>query len=263
MKIENLHQPYIFKNTNDKINIIVSELTDNTLTFQFGEYTSFEDSWKLHLLDENYNKSVINTPKNINHHGNIYEVIAECNGYIEDNTISYVIGGFNEELSHYYHFLVKGNYDFATNTVSNLELLDNFRTGFYKKMDLYSVRENTKLLINSTLLFDFEPYLLGVTRIIPMYGHNKILVTGIITTEQKTFGNITLVYDTDSNSVTKLQTNDTDMIYKSSIYDYENVKLMAYTDKVYTTTNNLRSQLTQTNYDYNLNVDSDFILNEL
>lgn len=263
MKIDNLHQPYIFNNVDNKINIIVSEYTPNILTFNYGEYTSTEDGWKLHLLDENYNKTIINTPKTISHNGYVFDVIAECNGYIDGDNISYVIGGFSEKASLYTHFLVTGKYNFTTNSVSNLEYLENHRTGFYKNMDIYSIFINTKLFKNTIELFDFKDHVLGITRIIPMYGHNKILVTGTIVTEIKTISHITLVYNVDSNSVTKLQTSDTDRVYKSSIYDYNNVKLMVYTDKMFNSNNSFKSQLTQTNSDYTLNVESDFILTEI
>lgn len=263
MNIINQHQPYIFKNQNNEINIIVSEFMGNGITFEFGDYVTSEDRWKLHLLNSNFVKTIINTPETLTYNGIIYDVIAECNGYIEDNNISYVIGGFDKLNSYYRYYLVSGKFNSITNTVYDLEVLGSYRTGFYKQNDVYTIM-NTKIIKNNLPLdINLDEYLISIVRIIPMYEHNKILVTGI----DDTISNITLLCDVDLNTIKKITTPNTDNIYKSSIYDFDNVKLMAYTDKVFSSSdssdNSGRFELNQTNYDYNLTIESDFILNEL
>jgi hypothetical protein len=260
MNITNQHQPYIFKNQNNEINIIVSEFMGVGISFKYGDYISSEDKWKLHLLDSNFTKTIINTPETLTYNSITYDVIAECNGYIEDNKISYVIGGFDNLNLNYMYYLVTGDFDIITNTVSNLEVLGNYRTGFYKQNDVYTNFNNKIVKNNLPLNINLEPHITLIVRIIPMYGHNKILITGL---DETGINNITLLYDIESNSLNKLIAPDTNYIYKSSIYDFDNIKMMAYTDKVFHSTNNGRFELTQTTYDYNLMVDSDFILTEI
>jgi hypothetical protein len=260
MNITNQHQPYIFKNQNNEINIIVSEFMGVGITFEFGDYISSEDKWKLHLLDSNFTKTIINTPETLTYNDITYDVIAECNGYIEDNIISYVIGGFDKLNSYYTYYLVTGNFDSITNTVTNLEVLGNYRTGFYKQNDIYTYFNHTIVKNNLPLNINLEPHISLIVRIIPVYGHNKMLITGL---DETGINNITLLYDIDTNNVKKLTTPDTEYIYKSSIYDFENIKMMAYTDKVFHNTNNGRFELTQPTFNYNLMVDSDFILSEI
>jgi len=259
MNIINQHQPYIFKNQNNEINIIVSEFMGTGITFEFGDYISSEDNWKLHLLDSNFIKTIINTPKTLTYDNISYDVIAECNGYIEDNNISYVIGGFDSLNSNYLYFFVLGEFNHINNTVSNLEILGRYRTGFYKQNDIYTTVKNQIMKNNLPLNVDFSQYLNSITRIIPIYGYNKILVTGI----DESLNNITLLYDIDSNTVKKLTTPNNEYIYKSSIYDYDNIKLMAYTDKVFSSVNYNRFELNQSIYNYNLTIESDFILSEI
>lgn len=259
MKITNLHQPYIFKNQNNEINIIVSEFMGNGVSFQWGENISNEDKWKLHLLNSNYDKTIINTPETLTYEGVTYDVIAECNGYIENNSISYVIGGFDHLTSNYSYFLVSGSFNFDNNTVSNLDVLGRYRTGFYKQKDIYTFYNRIITKNNLPLDIDLDPYIIAIIRLIPIYGHNKMLITGI----DYTVNNITLLYNLDTNTIQKLTTSDTEHIYKSSIYDYENTKLMVYTDKVYSSANDNKFELNQTVYDYNLTIESDFILNEI
>lgn len=264
MNITNQHQPYIFKNQNNEINIIVSEFMGVGPSFEYGEYMTSEDRWKLHLLNHNFDKTIINTPETLTYNGITYDVIAECNGYIENNKISYVIGGLDKLNSLYDYYLVSGDFNTITNTVSNLEVLGKYRTGFYKQNDVYTFLNHKIIKNNLPFNVDFFPYLSVIIRIIPVYGHNKILVTGIDITG---YNNITFLYDIDSNTLKKLTTPETNNIYKSSIYDLDNTKMIAYTDKVFSSNNNNnnngRFELTQPTYDYNLMVDSDFILSEI
>jgi hypothetical protein len=257
MNFTNQHQPYIFKNLNNEINIITSEFSSDGITFNFGDYQSTEDRWKLHILDSNYVKTIINTPNTITYEGITYDVIAECNGYIEDNIISYVIGGFDNINQNYLYFLVSG--EFNDNTVSNLTVLGRHRTGFQKQNDVYTIFKNQINRNNLPLDINITPYIVSIVRIIPIYGHNKMLITGI----DHMAKHITLLYDMDTNTLKKVTSPATENIYKSSIYNYDNVKLMAYTDKVYTSNDYNKLQLSQSNYNYNLNIESDFIINEL
>jgi hypothetical protein len=153
--------------------------------------------------------------------------------------------------------LVSG--EFNNNTVSNLNVLGRHRTGFHKQNDIYTINKNKITRNNLELDINLNPYLISIVRIIPIYGHNKMLITGT----DHTTNHITLLYDLGNNTLQKITTPTTDHIYKSSIYDYDNTKLMAYTDKIYSTDNYEKLQLSQSSHNYNLNIESDFILSEL
>jgi hypothetical protein len=246
MKINNLHQPYIFKHNNE-INIIVSEFTNQRFSFKFGEDDVFEDYWKLCLLDSNYNKTTINTPNVITFENVNYEVIAECNGYINENKISYVIGGHKmEDQEPLKYFLVEGDFNMETKTVTNLMMWDRVRTGFIKNGKYVLDVKSNDILMDGTVVFDCSPYLDNVVRIIPVYDNNKILFTGEIDNTFKTF-----VVDLDTNEINKIEGTDQKNIYKSSIFVDDNNKLFAYTDKVF---------MGELQVDYILNIEDNYNL---
>ena len=246
MKINNLHQPYIFKHNNE-INLIVSEFTNQTFNFKFGEDNASEDYWKLCLLDSNYIKTTIDTPNKIFYENENYEVIAECNGYVNENKISYVVGVhkmLDQEPLKY--FLVEGDFDINNKLVSNLIIKDSVRTGFIKNEKYILDIKTNDIMINNDILFDCSTYLDNVVRIIPVFGHNKILFTGEIDGIFKTF-----VIDLETNVVNKVEGMEQTNIYKSSIYDDGDIKLFAYTDKVFSG---------ESQVDYVLNIEENYQL---
>jgi hypothetical protein len=247
MKIDNLHQPYIFKH-NDNINIIVSEFTNQRFSFKFGEDDVFEDYWKLCLLDSNYNKITINTPNVISFENENYEVIAECNGFFYENKISYIIGAHrmeNHEPLRY--FLVTADFDIENNMVTNFTILNRVRTGFVKNNEyVLDVKSNDIIMNNNVTIFDCTPYLESVVRIIPMCNENKIVITGMNDNVFNTF-----LIDEETNNIKKIESINGKNIYKSSIYDDGINKLFAYTDKVF---------VGETQVDYILNIENDYVL---
>lgn len=246
MKIHNLHQPYIFKHSNE-INIIVSEFTNQRFSFKFGEDDVFEDYWKLCLLDSNYNKTTITTPNIITFENVNYEVIAECNGYVNENKISYVIGVHKmEDHEPLMYFLVEGDFDIETKNVTNLIIKDKVRTGFIKNGKYILDAKSDDILMNNDVIFDCSPYTQNVVRIIPVFGENKILFTGHSNDDFETF-----VFDADSNTVNKISGDNQTNIYKSSIFDDGNNKLFAYTDKVF---------VGESEVDYVLNIENNYNL---
>lgn len=247
MKINNLHQPYIFKH-NDNINIIVSEFTNQRFSFKFGEDDVFEDYWKLSLLDSNYNKITINTPSVFSFENENYEVIAECNGFYNDNKLSYVIGAHKmQDQEPLKYFLVVTDFNIENNIVSNFTIKDKVRTGFIKN-DKYilDVKSNDIIINDNITIFDCSPYLENVVRIIPVCGQNKIVFTGEIDSNFKTF-----VVDLDTNIVNKIESINQTNIYKSSIFDDGINKLFVYTDKVF---------MGESKVDYILNIEDNYVL---
>jgi hypothetical protein len=246
MKINNLHQPYIFKHNNE-INIIVSEYTNQRFSFKFGEDDVFEDYWKLCLLDSNYNKTTITTPNIITFENENYEVIAECNGFINENKISYVIGAHKmKDHEPLMYFLVEGDFDVETKTVTNLMMWDRVRTGYIKNGKHVLDIKSNDILLNNNVIFDCSPYLNSVVRIIPIFNENKILFTGEIENVYKTF-----MIDLDTNMVKGVESDNQSNIYKSSIFYDENNKIFVYTDKVF---------VGESQIDYVLNIESDYNL---
>ena len=246
MKIQNLHQPYIFKHNNE-INIIVSEFTNQRFNFKFGEDDVFEDYWKLAILDSNYIKSIINTPNIITYEYENYEVIAECNGYVNENKISYVIGAHKmEDQEPLKYFLVQGDFDFETKNVTNLIIKDRVRTGFIKNEKYILDVKSDDILMNDTVIFDCSPYTQNIVRIIPVFDQNKILFTGQSDDNFETF-----VIDLDTNIVNKIESDNQTNIYKSSIFDDGENKLFAYTDKVF---------VGESEVDYVLNIEENYNL---
>ena len=246
MKIQNLHQPYIFKH-NDEINIIVSEFTNQRFSFKFGEDDVFEDYWKLAILDSNYIKSVINTPNIITYEYENYEIIAECNGYVNENKISYVIGAHKmEDQEPLKYFLVQGDFDFETKDVTNLIIKDRVRTGFVKNEKYILDVKSDDILMNNDVIFDCSPYTQNIVRIIPVFNKNKILFTGQSNDNFETF-----LIDLDTNIVNRIESNNQTNIYKSSIFDDGENKLFAYTDKVF---------VGESKVDYVLNIEDNYNL---
>lgn len=228
MKINNLHQPYIFKHNNE-INLIVSEFTNQRFNFKFGEDDTFEDYWKLCLLDSNYNKTTINTPTVIPFQGVNYNVIAECNGFVNGNKISYVTGvHMMVDQNPLKYFLVEGDFDIENKIVTNLEIKDMVRTGFINNEKFILDVKTNDILKNGNTIFDCSSYLENVVRIIPVFGQNQILFTGQVNDNFETF-----VFNLDTNNVNKINGVNQTNIYKSSIYDDGTTKLFAYTDKVF------------------------------
>jgi hypothetical protein len=227
MQIQNLHQPFVFKNDN-KINLIVSEYTNQTLGFRYGKDYVQEDYWKLCHLDENYNKTNIITPSSFNINNITYHVIAECNGFVYDNKISYIVS-IHPKFDNYplISFLAYGNFDINTKSVSNVELLDAIRTGFIKD-DIFTLNKNNEIIKNGIKIFDLNPYIQNVVRIIPVYNKNKIIATNAYYNNYKS-----ILIDLDNNDVKIIEINNNDNIYKSSILIDENVNIIAYTDKIF------------------------------
>jgi len=246
MKINNLHQPYIFKHNNE-INLIVSEFTNQNFKFKFGEDDVSEDYWKLCLLDSNYNKTTINTPIIVSFEGVDYNVIAECNGFVNGNKISYVTGVHmmvdQEPLK---YFLVEGDFDIENKIVTNLVIKDTVRTGFIKNEKYVLDVKTNDILKNNITIFDCSPYLENVVRIVPVFNQNEILFTGEINGTFKTF-----VINLETNVVNKLEGMEQTNIYKSSIYDDGNIKMFAYTDKVFDG---------ESHVDYVLNIEENYQL---
>jgi hypothetical protein len=246
MQIQNLHQPYIFKHNNE-INLIVSEYVDQKLNFKFGDDDVVEDYWKLHHLDSNFNKTIINTPNTIIYDNVQYYVIAECNGYFFNNKLSYVMGLHTKEDHHPMGYLmVMCDFDIENKTTSNLEFIDTVRTGFVNNDKITLNHKTNEILKNDEVILNCEIYLDSVTRIIPVYGQNQILFTGKNNENFETF-----LFDMDTNNINKINGVNQTNIYKSSIFDDGNTKLFAYTKKVF---------VGESQVDYVLNIEDDYIL---
>ena len=67
-----------------------------------------------------------------------------------------------------------------------------------------------KLLLN----IDLDPYITSIIRIIPVYGHNKMLITGY----DDTSNIITLLYNIDNPHSCQISINFTFVYFKFSIY---------------------------------------------
>jgi len=246
MKIQNLHQPYIFKH-NNSINIVVSEFVNKIFSFKYGSDDAFEDYWKLCILDSNYNKTTIITPSTIEFEQVTHTVIAECNGYINDGRISYVIGVHEmQDQKPLKYFLVEGDFDMGTKIVSNLSIVDRVRTGFIKDNKYVLDTKDNTVLVNDIVILDCGIYLDNVVRIIPVYGENKILFTGETDGVFKTF-----IFDITNNEVKIVEGADNKNIYKSSVLSDNGIKIFAYTDKVF---------VGKAEVDYVLNIEDEYTL---
>lgn len=230
MIIQNLHQPYLFKNT-DKINLIVSEFMNKNYTLTFGGNTILEDCWKLHHLDENYKKTLIQTPEFILYKNNYYKVIAECNGYVDKNNLSYVAAVHDgQENSPLQFLLIIAEYDIINHKTYNHNIITKTRTGFIKNNNIFSIDKTfNKITKNDVFIFDYTNYLDEFIRLIGKYNEDVILFTGIKNNDWKTYS-----FNLNDNTLSILKNkNNSESIYKSSIIENENDGLIAYTDKVF------------------------------
>lgn len=251
MKIENLHQPFIYKNNQNEINLIVSEFPKETVQYKYGGTDIYQEVWKLHHLDSSYNKTIISTPSSIVVGDVYYDVVAECNGFLYNNKISYVIGGLhldNNFSAKFRFFLVKGDFNDQNKSVTNLEIIDNARTGFIKE-EKYTISDSHIIKNDSEQIFNYQNQLDGIARIIPIYNSNKIIYTG-----NKDNNNRSFLYDMDLNILKQIKNTKMENIYKSSIYDDGNSKLFAYTEKIV---------INQIENEYILNIEDDYFLENL
>ena len=144
------------------------------------------------------------------------------------------------------YFLVEGDFDIENKIVRNLDVKDIVRTGFIKNEKYVLDVKTNDILKNNITIFDCSSYLENVVRIIPVFGQNKILFKGEINEIFKTF-----VIDLETNVVNKVEGMEQTNIYKSSIYDDGDIKLFAYTDKVFSG---------ESQVDYVLNIEENYQL---
>lgn len=224
MKIQNLHQPFVFEEDGE-IKIISSQILSDTFDFKFGNYDVNENYWKLKILD--LENTIINivTPSSITINNVFYHIVAECNGFLYDNKLSYMIGvhtkNDNEPL---YLYLVVGDFNVLTKTVTNLSSVGRVRTGYVKGSDVYTVDFiNNILTINQTPVFDYSSYINSTARIIGVHNDNRIIITGYKNEEF-----VSYVYSPTEKTFLKLKNTDGNNIYKSSFYGDNINGVLAY-----------------------------------
>ena len=144
------------------------------------------------------------------------------------------------------YFLVEGDFDIENKIVTNLVIKDTVRTGFIKNEKYVLDVKTNDILKNNITIFDCSPYLENVVRIVPVFNQNEILFTGEINGTFKTF-----VINLETNVVNKVEGMEQTNIYKSSIYDDGNIKMFAYTDKVFDG---------ESHVDYVLNIEENYQL---
>lgn len=231
IKINNIHQPFLFIK-NEEVFIIASEFQNEKLPITFGNDHIYENYWKLKMLNSDFEVSNIKTPETIEYKNKIYYVIQECNPYVYGDKISYVIGGHTKENnSPMLFFLVEGDFDYNTNIVSNVIILQRGRTGFVINDKIFMVNSvETEIILNGIPLFQMKLYLDYIIRIIGIFDdNNKIIVTGKKDNLHKSF-----LIDLQEQKISKIKNNeDSDVIYKCSILGVDDIGMIAYTNKVF------------------------------
>lgn len=249
MKIKNLHQPYIFKK-NNQINLIVSEFLPDKLNFYWGDRLIQEDYWKLCHLDSDFKKTTINTPPQIIFEEEIYHVVQECNGFIDGDKISYVIGGHTKkDQDCTMFFLVQGDFDFDSKKVKDVVIKDRVMTGFLNDRKVIPDVNTKKILENNLVLLDYSEYFDELIRIIPVFGKKLILITGY---KENNFQ--TIVLDLETKGLQRLEGLEKKYIYKSSILNDGEDKMFAFTEKTFQG---------DSKPDYLLNIENDFLLKNI
>lgn len=249
LKISNLHQPYIFYNNSKKFYIVSEILEDVYKIFHHIELEA--PKWKLHILDENFSKKILTTPKMIKINNKIWNVYQECSGHIYDKKISYIVcvhtGEDNSETN---YCLLKGDFDIEKYQVTNVKIVKYTEAGFIEGENIFWLEYKNKIFKNDNLLIDLDSYFESITRIMKIYDeHNKILITGM-----NENGYITLMYDFENNELYELLNKNAESIYKSSILGNEENGELVYTKKHF-------DKFGEPNYD--LNFELGYKLNKL
>lgn len=247
MIIQTLHQPFVFVDNNN-VKIISSQTPVEKLLFQFGDSSVIEEYWKLKMLDINGNITNIVTPSTITINDVSQNVIAECNGFIYNNKISYIAGVHNGQNNiPMYYYLVVGDFDFNTNTVSNLTIIDNDRTGYVKGSDIYHVDYRTSSIMNNgSIIFSLSGYLDLIIRIIGVHDENKMIITGNKNGVLKSY-----VYSLDTEELFLLKNAEDENIYKSSYLGNEEEGVLVYAERI---------TLGPNDFQHNLNIVTGYIL---
>jgi hypothetical protein len=236
MKFKNLHQPYLFRK-NDKTHLIVSEILTEKFEFVYGGGKMKEEMWKLRYIDENFNITNLETPTHFEYNDEKIYVVAECSGFINNDNISYIIGGHNNEIEgQYTFFLVKGKFNFETKSVENFEIVsDGVRAAFINNDKIFAFSPyDDNIYLNGEFLCNTKNMLNSVIRIMGVYDNEEeMIVTGFNDTYES------FILNTKTLEYKKILTNNNDnVIYKSSIIGNCNDGLLVYTDKVFTDTEN-------------------------
>lgn len=249
IKIQNLHQPYIFFIDSKKFYVVSEILNEN---YSFFHHSVIESpKWKLHLLNEKLEKKIITTPSKILYQNREWNVIQECSGYVVQDKISYVVCAHTgEDNSFVFCFLVKGNFDIENCKVTDLEIVELTEAGFVTENDLHYFIRGKELFNNENFVFDFSQYFDDITRIMKIYDdENKILITGI--KEEKY---LTLIYDLKTKLIFELRNTKNENIYKSSILGDESNGELVYTKKHFDKHGGLN---------YDLNFESGYIIKQI
>lgn len=247
MIIQTLHQPFVFIE-NAELKIICSQTPTEKLLFQFGDSSVIEDYWKLKFLDINGNITNVVTPSTITVNEVSQNVIAECNGFIYYNKISYIAGVHNGQNNvPMYYYLVTGDIDFNTNIVSNITIIDNDRTGYVKGSDVYHVDyRSSSVMKNHSYIFTLNGYLDLIIRIIGVYNENKMIITGNKNGVLKSY-----VYSLDTEELFLLKNSEDNNIYKSSYLGNELDGTLVYAQRI---------TLGPNNFDHYVNIETGYIL---
>lgn len=248
MEFRNLHQPFIYLK-NDNVNLIVSEFIPDKFEFRFGSTNVYENYWKLNHLDSNFVKTEIKTPKFIEYEGKKYTVIQECNGYVYNDKLTYIVGVHPNTVGVGIKFLlVSCDFDHHTKEIDNFKIHTTTRSGFLNENE-WKIDKGFSVVCDNNEVINVEKYFDNVARIITVdNNHNLILITGYKDGILKT-----LVYDKFSDKLHLLNNKEGDNVYKSSIFNNESQKLIAYTKKIFIDTIEV---------DYLLNLDNEYYLNE-
>jgi hypothetical protein len=242
-QIKNHNHPFLFKEKNS-VKILTSKFLNQTYKIKYGSVITEENIWKLSIVDyvtleEN---ELITTDKFLIDNQEL-TVISETNGFVfkkEDSyKISYIVKLHNgRDDTPLLLRVICGDLDLKTFKVSNIEVNNkvNFIRSAYVS-DPYVVSNYYDFILidntadeNEISSENLRPYFNFVYGILGVWDNtNNIIVSGIIPNVSEEYRSY--LYNKDLKKFSPIIYNSRSLIYKCSMLDNDNQRLLAWTDK--------------------------------
>lgn len=216
--MHNSSQPYLYNNSNNLY--LLYCYSDNIQRFYYHN-NYYARPWKIYW--KNLDTEESHTVKTLRYHPDYGSAVIECNPhtYPEAPNVLYWNAGFckggNQPIVYYLVSMTFDDMSFSNGDPSTFRIISQCFTGTFINESLiirHTGFKNAKLQIQDGNLLDFKDlgfkHLLKINRI---YNDDKFILTG----EDINNHNFSMLLDSSFNSISRLQNQSGEDIYKSTI----------------------------------------------